>query len=82
MAANLKRILTTSSLSPAGRAVLATRDNIDLVEFPHHLTGEDFQNLLRDLRLPKENTLFFLTPELNHTGGVAAAAADTKNGDR
>ena len=41
-----------------------------------------FQNLLRDLRLPKENTLFLLTPELNHTGGAAAAAADTKNGDR
>ncbi|MEM9358423.1 MAG: hydroxyacid dehydrogenase [Pseudomonadota bacterium] len=48
MAANLKRILTTSSLSPAGRAVLGSRDNIELVEFPHHLTGEDFQNLLRE----------------------------------
>ncbi len=48
MVANLKRILTTSSLSPAGRAVLGSRDNIELVEFPHHLTGEDFQNLLRE----------------------------------
>ncbi|MDH3582000.1 MAG: hydroxyacid dehydrogenase [Hyphomicrobiales bacterium] len=49
MATNLKRILATESLSPAGRSVIDARDDIEMVHFPHHLTGEDFQKRMREV---------------------------------
>lgn len=46
MATNMKRVLVTASLSPMGRAVFAERDDVEVVDFPHQLTGPDFLEVL------------------------------------
>ncbi len=48
MATNMKRVFVTASLSPAGRAVFAERDDVEVRDFPHQLTGEEFQAALRE----------------------------------
>ncbi len=47
MTTNKKKILVTESFSQLGRALLATRDDIDLIEFPNMISATDFEALLR-----------------------------------
>ncbi|MBI5260288.1 MAG: hydroxyacid dehydrogenase [Bradyrhizobium sp.] len=47
MATNKKKILVTESFSKAGRTLLATRDDIEFVEFPNMISAKDFEALLR-----------------------------------
>ena len=48
MATNMKRVFVTASLSPHGHAVFAERDDVEVRDFPHQLTGADFQAALRE----------------------------------
>jgi len=48
MATNMKRVLVTASLSQPGRAVFAERDDIEVVDFPHQLTGPEFLEVLEN----------------------------------
>ncbi len=47
MTTNMKRVFVTASLSAHGRAVFAERDDIEVRDFPHQLTGAEFQAALR-----------------------------------
>src|SRR5579872_4423959 len=47
MAANRKKIFVTESMSQRGRALLDTRDDIELVEFPNLITSKDFEAMLK-----------------------------------
>ncbi|HLI98333.1 MAG TPA: hydroxyacid dehydrogenase [Bradyrhizobium sp.] len=47
MAANRKKIFVTESMSQRGRALLDTRDDIELVEFPNLISAVDFEALLK-----------------------------------
>jgi D-3-phosphoglycerate dehydrogenase len=47
MAANKKKILVTESFSQKGRALLAERDDIEMVEFPNMISAKDFEAMLR-----------------------------------
>jgi len=47
MATNKKKILVTESFSRAGRAILETRDDIELVTFPNMISAPDFEAMLR-----------------------------------
>jgi D-3-phosphoglycerate dehydrogenase len=48
MATNKKKILVTESMSQQGRALLNTRDDIDLVEFPNMISQADFNAKLKE----------------------------------
>ena len=47
MAANKKKIFVTQTMSPAARALLTQRDDIELIEFPNLITAADFQAMLK-----------------------------------
>jgi len=48
MAANKKKILVTESFSQKGRALLAERDDIEMVEFPNMISAKDFEAVLKE----------------------------------
>jgi len=48
MAANKKKILITESFSQKGRALLAERDDIEMVEFPNMISARDFEAMLKE----------------------------------
>ncbi len=48
MTTNKKKILVTESFSQKGRALLAMRDDIEMVEFPNMISAGDFEALLRE----------------------------------
>ncbi len=48
MATNKKKILVTESFSQKGRALLAARDDIEMVEFPNMISAGDFEVLLKE----------------------------------
>ena len=48
MAANKTKILITESFSPAGRALLGERDDIEMIEFSNLISSADFQAMLRE----------------------------------
>ena len=48
MAANKKKILVTESFSQKGRALLAERDDIEMVEFPNMISARDFEAMLKE----------------------------------
>jgi len=48
MAANKKKILVTESFSQKGRALLAERDDIEMVEFPNMISAKEFEAMLRE----------------------------------
>ena len=48
MAANKKKILVTESFSQKGRALLAERDDIEMVEFPNMISAKDFEAMLKE----------------------------------
>lgn len=47
MASNKKKIFVTQTMAPGGRALLAERDDIELVEFPNLISATDFEALLK-----------------------------------
>ena len=47
MATNKKRVLITDSMSKAGIAVLAARDDVEVVPFKYTATGPDYVNILK-----------------------------------
>jgi D-3-phosphoglycerate dehydrogenase / 2-oxoglutarate reductase len=47
MAANKKKILVTESFSQKGRALLAERDDIEMIEFPNMISAGDFEVMLK-----------------------------------
>ena len=48
MTTNKKKLLLTDSMAASGQALLAARDDIETVLFPHMMTGEPFQALLAE----------------------------------
>ena len=46
-ASNKKKLLVTETLSPQGRALLAERGDIEVIEFPNMISAADFAALLR-----------------------------------
>jgi D-3-phosphoglycerate dehydrogenase / 2-oxoglutarate reductase len=48
MAANKKKILVTESFSQKGRALLAERDDIEMIEFPNMISAKDFEAMLKE----------------------------------
>src|SRR4051794_22440753 len=44
---NKKKVLVTESFSPRGQALLAARDDIEMVQFPNMISAADFAALLR-----------------------------------
>ena len=50
MATNKKKILVTESFSARGRALLAARDDIEMVEFSNMISAADFETLLKGMR--------------------------------
>lgn len=46
MATNKKRVMVSEALAPAGREILASRDEIEMVEFQHLTSGGAFLDLL------------------------------------
>jgi D-3-phosphoglycerate dehydrogenase len=48
MATNKKKILVTESFSPKGRALLAERDDVEMIEFPNMITAGDFETMLKE----------------------------------
>src|SRR3954447_17331803 len=44
---NKKKVLVTESFSPKGQALLAARDDIEMVQFPNMISAADFTALLR-----------------------------------
>lgn len=47
MVANKKKVLVTESFSAAGQALLAARDDIEMIRFPNMITAPEFDALLR-----------------------------------
>ena len=47
MVTNRKKILVTESFSQAGRAILESRDDIELVTFPNMISAPEFEAMLR-----------------------------------
>src|SRR5499427_1023466 len=47
MASNKKKLLVTESFSQKGRALLAERDDIEMVEFPNMISAGDFEAMLK-----------------------------------
>jgi D-3-phosphoglycerate dehydrogenase / 2-oxoglutarate reductase len=47
MATNKKKILITESFSPKGRALLAERDDVEMIEFPNMISAGDFETMLK-----------------------------------
>ncbi len=47
MATNKRKVLVTESFSQKGRALLAGRDDIEMIEFPNMISAEDFEGMLR-----------------------------------
>ena len=48
MTTNKKKILVTESFSQKGRALLAERDDIEMVEFPNMISAKEFEAMLRE----------------------------------
>ena len=46
MASNKKKIFVTQTMARGGRALLAERDDIELIEFPNLISAADFEALL------------------------------------
>jgi D-3-phosphoglycerate dehydrogenase / 2-oxoglutarate reductase len=44
---NKKKVLVTESFSPKGQALLAARDDIEMIQFPNMISAADFAALLR-----------------------------------
>src|SRR3954451_14262959 len=44
---NKKKVLVTESFSPKGQALLAARDDVEMVQFPNMISAADFAALLR-----------------------------------
>src|ERR1700760_3207656 len=47
MTTNKKKLLVTESFSRAGRALLAERGDVEMIEFPNLISAADFDKLLR-----------------------------------
>jgi D-3-phosphoglycerate dehydrogenase / 2-oxoglutarate reductase len=47
MATNKKKILVTESFSQQGRALLAERDDVEMIEFPNMISAGDFETMLK-----------------------------------
>ncbi len=47
MATNKKKILITESFSLKGRALLAQRDDVEMIEFPNMISAGDFETMLK-----------------------------------
>ena len=47
MASNKKKIFVTQTMARGGRALLAERDDIELIEFPNMISAADFEALLK-----------------------------------
>ena len=47
MASNKKKIFVTQTMASGGRALLAERDDIELIEFPNLISAADFEALLK-----------------------------------
>ena len=47
MASNKKKIFITQTMARGGRALLAERDDIELIEFPNMISAADFEALLK-----------------------------------
>src|ERR1700748_1107658 len=47
MATNKKKILVTESFSQKGRALLAERDDVEMIEFPNMISAGDFETMLK-----------------------------------
>lgn len=47
MATNKKKIFITQTMAQGGRALLAERDDIELIEFPNLISAADFEALLK-----------------------------------
>jgi D-3-phosphoglycerate dehydrogenase / 2-oxoglutarate reductase len=47
MTTNKKKIFITQTMAPGGRALLAERDDIELIEFPNLISAPDFEALLK-----------------------------------
>jgi D-3-phosphoglycerate dehydrogenase len=47
MASNKKKIFITQTMAAGGRALLAERDDIELIEFPNLISAADFEALLK-----------------------------------
>jgi D-3-phosphoglycerate dehydrogenase / 2-oxoglutarate reductase len=48
MATNKKKILVTESFSQKGRALLAERDDVEMIEFPNMISAGDFETMLKE----------------------------------
>ena len=48
MATNKKKILVTESFSQQGRALLAERDDVEMIEFPNMISAGDFETMLKE----------------------------------
>ena len=46
-ATNKKKVFITETLSPSGRALLAVRDDVEMVEFPNMISAPDFNAMLK-----------------------------------
>src|ERR1700729_3574947 len=47
MASNKKKIFVTQTMASGGRALLAERDDIEVIEFPNLISAVDFETLLK-----------------------------------
>src|SRR5271170_2746943 len=47
MTTNKKKIFVTQTMASGGRALLAERDDIELIEFPNLISAADFEALLK-----------------------------------
>jgi D-3-phosphoglycerate dehydrogenase len=48
MATNKKKILVTESFSQQGRALLAEREDVEMIEFPNMISAGDFETMLKE----------------------------------
>jgi D-3-phosphoglycerate dehydrogenase len=72
-ATNKKKLLLTESFSPKGVALLAERDDIEMVRFPNMISAADFAALLKT-QAPVHGVALgatrFGAPELEASGGI------------
>src|SRR6201996_8940599 len=70
---NKKKVLVTESFSPKGQALLAERDDIEMVRFPNMISAADFDALLKT-HAPVHGVALGATrfgePELDASGGI------------
>jgi len=73
MATNKKKIFVTESMSQPGRALLNSRDDIDLIEFPNMISQADFNAKLKE-HAPVHGVALggtrFGDPELDSSGDM------------